>query len=252
MKKYTNFKIKRYTQGSPDETFEKLKEELNISPKRKPPKETASTTTKQNTPISKPQTNDKLKKVEEILKSLTTERKSVSGAMIYCVENADKSEEICELIKKSIVELADDEDEKNLTTSLSKSLSRLYLMSDILNNCCVKVANVASYRRRIEIILPTVFESLNKLFNKIDGKMKSEWFKQRVLVCIKVWLHWNIYPDEFINNLKSVFLEIHTKNPVPIVAPKIKGLIDTYNSTSDSDVDDVDGIPLDDVDGIPL
>jgi U2-associated protein SR140 len=162
--------------------------------------------------------------------------------MVLCVENADKSEEICEYLKESIVELANDEDEKNLTLSLNKSLSRLYLMSDILHNCCVKVANVASYRRRIEIILPTVFESLNKMFNKIDGKMKSEWFKQKVLQCIKVWLHWNIYPDEFLNNLKGVFLELRNK---VIMVPKTIGVISSYNSTSDSDSDDVDGIPLD-------
>ena len=80
------------------------------------------------------------------------------------------------------------------------------------------------------------------MFNKIDGKMKSEWFKQKVLVCIKVWLHWNIYPDEFLNNLKNVFLELHNK---VTVIPKTIGVISSYNSTSDSDSDDVDGIPLD-------
>ncbi len=30
------------------------------------------------------------------------ERKSIAEVMVYCVENADKSEEICEYIKDSI------------------------------------------------------------------------------------------------------------------------------------------------------
>ena len=49
--------------------------------------------------------NDKLKKILDLIKNLTMERKSIAEVMVYCVENADKSEEICEYIKDSIGKL---------------------------------------------------------------------------------------------------------------------------------------------------
>jgi hypothetical protein len=36
------------------------------------------------------------------MKDLTTERRSISNAMIYCIENADKSEDIIKFILHSI------------------------------------------------------------------------------------------------------------------------------------------------------
>lgn len=39
--------------------------------------------------------------IENIFKNLTTERKSISEAMIYFVENSDKADEIVELFENS-------------------------------------------------------------------------------------------------------------------------------------------------------
>jgi RNA recognition motif-containing protein len=259
----------RYTQGSPDEGKHKVKVDLElIKPKKLvTPK---STNTSKATPKTAT-TNEKLKKMTEILKNLTIERKSISDAMIYCVEHAERSEQICDYLKSYLHELASSDEPDDP----KKALSPLYVMSDILHNCCVKVANVASYRRRIELILPSVFASLNRMLNKIDGKMKSEWFKQKVLVCIKVWQQWNIYPDEFLLKLKETFLDV---KQVAIINPNVNvallggGIVGTYNSSTsnssgdeeedngkivrvekeDEEEEDVDGMPLDDLDGVPL
>lgn len=184
------------------------------------------------------QTSEKLKKLGDLLKNLTTERKSISEAMLFCIDNADKAEEISEYLNESIVNLINDEEEKNL---LSKSLSRLYLISDVMHNCGVKVANVANYRRRFELVLPKVFENLNKILYNIDGKMKSESFKHKVLLCVKAWQCWAIYPDDYLNNLKETFLETKNKS-LNLVNIEIN---DENSDASNTDSDDVDGIPLD-------
>jgi U2-associated protein SR140 len=81
---------------------------------------------------------EKRDRLEEILRNITSERKSVSEAMIFCVENADKAEEIVECVAESLL---------IAHTPLNKKVARLYLISDILHNCCAKVTNVSYYRR---------------------------------------------------------------------------------------------------------
>jgi len=55
----------------------------------------------------------KKKEFENFMKCLTTERRSISNAMIYCIENADKSEDIIQFISHSI---------KNEEISLNKKV----------------------------------------------------------------------------------------------------------------------------------
>jgi len=58
--------------------------------------------------------------------------------MIFCIEHADAADEICECIAESL---------SNLNTLASKKIARLYLISDILHNCTVKVANASFFRK---------------------------------------------------------------------------------------------------------
>jgi len=69
---------------------------------------------------------------------LTPERTRIGDAMIFCIEHADAAEEICECIAESLA---------NLKTLPSKKIARLYLISDILHNCAVKVANASFFRK---------------------------------------------------------------------------------------------------------
>ena len=179
-----------------------------------------------------------MKKLADLVKNLTPERKSISEAMIFCIENADKAEEISDYLNESILTLINDDEEKNV---LSKSLSRLYLISDVLHNCSAKIANVANYRRRLELVLPKVFENLNKILSSIDSKMKSESFKHKVIVCIKAWQCWAVYPDTYLNSLRDTFLEVKTK----VVSLVNVDVNDDSSNSSNTDSDDVDGVPLD-------
>lgn len=217
--------VNRYTQGTPDETYEKAKRELE-------------TKSKGNL------ANDKKSKLEEILKNITLERKSISEAMIFCIDNAEKAEEIVESLVESIIKP---------DQTLNKRISFLYLISDILHNCSVKVANASYYRKGFEQYLPRVFENLNKIYNEIDGKMKSESFKQKILNCVRAWEDWAMYPNEYLINLQNVFIGLFGQS-------KTAFMKETKNSSLQQKEDeDLDGKPLvdyceneEDLDGKPL
>ena len=169
--------LNRYTQGSPDEAYEKAKTECEIR--------------RGNL------CNEKRDKLEDILRNINSERKSISDAMLFCLDNAEKAEEIVQVIVESL--MLDE-------TPLNKKAARLYLVSDILHNCCAKVANASYYRRGFERFLPEIFEHISEVWKKIDGKMKAEAFKQKILSCVRAWEDWAIYPKEYLVGLQNMFL----------------------------------------------
>jgi len=77
-------------------------------------------------------------KLEDILRNLTPDRNKINDAMIYCIDHADAAEEIVDCITESL---------SILETPLHKKIARLYLISDILHNCSVKVSNASYYRK---------------------------------------------------------------------------------------------------------
>lgn len=76
-------------------------------------------------------------KLEEMLRNLTPEKRSVSEAMMFCIDHADGAIEVTECISESLT---------ILETPLHKKIARFYLISDILHNCVVKVTNSSYYR----------------------------------------------------------------------------------------------------------
>lgn len=58
--------------------------------------------------------------------------------MVFCIEHSDAAEEIAECITESV---------SNESTALTKKIARLYLISDILHNCGVKVNKASFYRK---------------------------------------------------------------------------------------------------------
>lgn len=211
--------LNRYTrrQNSPDLAYARAKSELE-EPRAKTAAASANA-------YASSLCTEKRDRLEELLRNLATERKSISEAMCFCIENADKAQEICECIGDSLL---------IAQTPLNKKVARLYLISDILHNCCAKVTNASYYRRGFERILPEVFEHNSEVWRAIDGKMKSEAFKQKMLGCVRAWSEWAIYPNDFLVRLQNMFLGL-VKNTT-------QGRADSEGSLgSDSDVD---GKPL--------
>lgn len=77
-------------------------------------------------------------RLEDLIRSLTPEKNKIGEVMVFCIEHSEAAEEIADCITESLsIE----------STLLTKKIARLYLVSDILHNCCVKV-NKASYFRK--------------------------------------------------------------------------------------------------------
>ncbi|KAJ7390317.1 U2 snRNP-associated SURP domain-containing protein [Desmophyllum pertusum] len=152
-------------------------------------------------------------KLEDMLRDLTPERAKIARCMVFCVNHADCAEEVVECIAESLT---------ILETPLLVKVARLYLVSDILHNCSVKVPNVSYYRKGFQTLLPDIFGNLSASFKAINARMKAENFR--------------------------------------VVEPPSKSLYPLDGSFS-RNKDDLDGAPLDidgvlikakDMDGVPL
>ncbi|XP_015905552.1 U2 snRNP-associated SURP motif-containing protein [Parasteatoda tepidariorum] len=185
-------------------------------------------------------------KFEDLLRGITPEKFKIADAMIYCIEHAEAAEEIIDCIGEAIA---------TPEAPLYKKIGRLYLISDVLHNCSVKVANASFYRKGFQAKLPDIFKDLHETFQSIEGRLKAEQFKQRVVSCFRAWEDWAIYPSEFLIKLQNLFLGL---------VPLSRDMNEDSNSPqpgqmapTDTEVqssDDIDGVPLsvDDIDGVPL
>ncbi|XP_015749110.1 PREDICTED: U2 snRNP-associated SURP motif-containing protein-like [Acropora digitifera] len=137
-----------------------------------------------------------------------------------------------------------------LETPLQVKVARLYLVSDILHNCSVKVPNVSYYRRGFQKLLPEIFANLSASFKAIIARMKAENFRKQVLRCLAAWMDWAVFTPDFLIELENVFLG-HIEKPGQTEAP-VQPLRSLYPADeSFGKKPDLDGAPLD-VDGAPL
>ncbi|XP_055935383.1 U2 snRNP-associated SURP motif-containing protein-like [Argiope bruennichi] len=185
-------------------------------------------------------------KFEDLLRHITPEKHKIAEVMIYCIDHAEAAEEIIDCIAEAIA---------TPDAPLYKKIARLYLVSDILHNCSVKVANASFFRKGFQNKLPDIFKDLHEIFQGIEGRLRAEQFKQRVVSCFRAWEDWAIYPSEFLIKLQNLFLGL-----VPLSR---EGNEDSNSSqttqvpNTDTEIpssDDIDGVPLstDDIDGVPL
>lgn len=58
--------------------------------------------------------------------------------MVFCMEHAEAAEEISDCIAESL---------SIVSTAIPKKIARMYLISDVLHNCGIKLTNASHYRR---------------------------------------------------------------------------------------------------------
>ncbi|KAL3219806.1 hypothetical protein MRX96_005573 [Rhipicephalus microplus] len=190
-------------------------------------------------------------KLEDMLRNLTPERSRIMEAMVYCIEHADAAEEIVDCITQSL---------SILETPLHRKVARLYLISDVLHNCSVKVANASFFRKGFQVCLPDIFKAIHEAFSSIEGRLKAEQFKQRVMSCFRAWEDWAIYPNDFLIRLQNIFLGLVPSTKPGSLVPSgedqsTEGEASPPALAKDDIIDDVDGVPLAtdvDLDGLPL
>uniref|UniRef100_A0A0C9RHP3 U2SURP_2 protein n=1 Tax=Fopius arisanus TaxID=64838 RepID=A0A0C9RHP3_9HYME len=205
--------INPWTQGMPEELIE-------IEERQEPRRGSLS--------------NSQRDRLEDLLRNISPERLKVAEVMVFCIEHAEAAEEICDCIGESLCIVA---------TPASKKIARLYLISDILHNCGVKMTNATIYRKAFEARLVNIFVEVNEATKQFDSKLKAESFKARVMRMFRAWEEWAVYPRDFLVRLQNTFLGLVTSEEPEVV--------------EDEDIDgaplsDVDGDPSEDLDGVPL
>lgn len=175
-------------------------------------------------------------RLEDLIRQLTPERSKIGDAMIFCIEHADAADEICDCIEESLA---------NVHTQPSRKIARLYLVSDLLHNCTVKVSNASFYRKSLERHLEQIFTNLNAAYMALESRLKAEGFKLRVLQVFRAWEEWAVYQREFLTQLKHIFLGIGsaaTRGDDKHAAIDLDG---APLSGDEKDDEDLDGVPLD-------
>lgn len=242
--------VNLFAQGMPEELIERSPEHQSDSNLVKSSAQSGASssggtkTFRESKESKKGTLNEKQRdQLEDILRNLTPERAKIQEAMIFCLEHADAAEEVVTCITES---LTLDE------TPLHRKVARLYLVSDILHNCTAKVANVSHFRQGFQTTLNEIFESVHKSYASIEGRLKAEHFKQRVMNCFKVWEDWTLYSSDFLIRLQNIFLGLTKQANESAEVLVIGG--DT--------IEDIDGKPIEDgeivsaseedIDGVPM
>ncbi|XP_058810364.1 U2 snRNP-associated SURP motif-containing protein isoform X1 [Phymastichus coffea] len=240
-----------WTQGMPDELIE-------VEEKHEPRRGSLS--------------NCQRDRLEDLLRNITPERIKVAEAMVFCIEHAEAAEEICDCIAESL---------SILQTPVNKKVARLYLISDILHNCGVKVTNATIYRKAFETRLLDIFNEVHQAYKQLDSRLKAEGFKVRVMKTFRAWEEWAVYPRDFLVKLQNTFLGLNQCDDVepdneedidgaPLSdvdndatedldgvpldgAALLKGAMKHGLTPQTSNYDDIDGVPMDDdIDGVPM
>ncbi|KAF9981939.1 U2 snRNP-associated SURP domain-containing protein, partial [Modicella reniformis] len=203
--------------------------------------------------------------LEAQLRTMTSQRRSIGRAMIFCMQHADAADEIVDVIVGSMM---------IHTTPQQARMARLYLISDILHNSSVPLPNVWKFRTAFEQKLPVVFETLNAIYRNIDARLKAEQFRRQIANVLAIWENWIVFPQTYIDNLADVLTRkegtLQTKESPPssnasatsgsaASAPHSStnrsGFSNTFQTVGEIKGDeDIDGIPMEDtdLDGEPL
>ncbi|KAK2583082.1 hypothetical protein KPH14_009113 [Odynerus spinipes] len=205
--------INPWTQGMPDELIE-------MEERQEPRRGSLS--------------NSQRDRLEDLLRNISPERIKVAEAMVFCIEHAEAAEEICDCISESL---------SILQTPVNKKIARLYLISDVLHNCGVKVTNATIYRKAFETRLLDIFNEVHQAYKQFDSRLKAEGFKARVMRMFRAWEDWAVYPRDFLVKLQNTFLGLV--------------MLDEPEPENEEDIDgaplsDADGEGGEDLDGVPL
>lgn len=207
--------------------------------------------------------NSQRDRLEDLIRNLTPEAKKIGEVMVFCIEHSEAAEEVSDCITESL---------SNESTAIVKKIARLYLVSDILHNCAVKVTKASSYRKAFESRLIEIMKQLKVTYDKLDGRLKAEGFKLRVLRTLKAWED-NIYPKNFMDKMHNAFLGLEVQEePVELLADTFDGepvseyletdedapmdgatllksvMKQNYRSPSPIEEEDIDGRAIDDDD----
>eukprot|EP00891_Asterochloris_glomerata_P009463 jgi/Astpho2/9463/Aster-x1581 len=134
---------------------------------------------------------------EDLLRALTLERADICDAMVFALDNSDSAYEVVEILTDALT-LSE--------TPVPTKVARLFLVSDILHNSTAAVRNASRYRNHLEATLPDIFESFQESYAACESRIVQEGLRRHVLRVLRMWRHWYIFTDDFLNGLQATFL----------------------------------------------
>ncbi|XP_045482646.1 U2 snRNP-associated SURP motif-containing protein [Harmonia axyridis] len=152
--------------------------------------------------------NSQRDRLEDLIRGLTLEKMKIGEVMVFCIEHSDAADEVVECITESL---------SNPNTQISKIIARLYLVSDILHNCGVKVNKASFYRKAFEAKLVEIFNFVKAYYDKLEGRLQAEGFKVRVLRILKAWED-TIFPQDFLGKMHNIFMGLIEEEKEEVVA----------------------------------
>lgn len=175
--------------------------------------------------------------LNELLHNLDPTKAKVGSTMMFCINNSFAAKEIIDTICDSLL---------ILNTPFQKKVARLYLVSDVLNNCSAPVSNASYYRQGFQSKLDTVFEHFNSYLISIQDRQEADKFKQRTLSVLGAWKEWAVYEDDFLIRLSNVLLGIKGTNGESHESTDQTIQIGKNDINSKGIEADLDGIEIDD------
>lgn len=151
---------------------------------------------------------------EDLLRRLvSTSRRSIRQVMGFALEHTENAIELVQCISESL---------NIASTPLQSKLARLFVVSDILHNCnnVTTIPNLHVFRSGFEATLPIVFESFGEKLRSITGRMSHMALREQLLRVLKVWDSWMIYPEAYLEHLRTVLLR-NPDAPTPANTPEV-------------------------------
>ncbi|EME28613.1 U2-associated protein SR14 isoform 2 [Galdieria sulphuraria] len=190
----------------------------------------------------------------KLLQNISPERSCIAEAMVFCVERAFAAGDIASIIAESL--MLDE-------TPIAIKTARLYLISDILHNSVAPVHNASAFRSRFQMVLPQIFDSIGKSYEKIQGFIASSSVRAQIEAVLEAWSTWSLYPEEFIEHLRSCYRRSYLKSesiqgeastsiqgqsPVSVTSKQEEEMKTSVTVARD----EKDWIEEEDLDGVPL
>lgn len=132
----------------------------------------------------------------KILRSLTTDRKSIAEALVFCIDHKSAISECIDLIIDSL---------QDIKTGPIKKIARLYLLSDVLSNC--KSRSIKLDLQTFELNIMKAFDSLYDCYKCLKYESDQNHFKYRVLSVIRQWDISQILSVKVMEKIEATFLE---------------------------------------------
>lgn len=172
--------------------------------------------------------------LKDLLQKLDPIKANIGSTMMFCINNSFAAKEIIDSICDSLL---------ILETPFQKKLARLYLVSDVLNNCSAPVSNASYYRQGFQSKLEIVFEHFKEYLANIQDRQEADKFKQRTLSVLGAWKEWAVYEDEFLIKLSNILLAIRGTNGESHESTDLT----TQDGMDSNGIEgDLDGIEIDD------